>query len=192
MGDQKLLKKYFVFKETYGVEYALEGTVEKFDTIDIVDPERLTRGLYISTENGTRYVPLDLRRKPPVEIGDTVIIVGKDGNSKENVVSTAVILIPKGHYAVFSRDIRTRPPRVALVWTISVVVALIMIAFYWIQSYEWLFFLAIVIFYWLPCIDTYLTNKLHQPKLYSCDDETWYALLRETESIFDITLTTGT
>ena len=188
MGFPKLLKKYRAFKEAYKVEYSFEGTVEKFDTIDIVDPERLTRGLYVSNENGTRYVPLALGKKPPAEIGDTVIVVGKDGQYKENVVSTAVILIPNGHYAIFSRDIRTRPARVALVWNIPTIVAFIIaIIVYWTRSYEWLFIPAILIFLYWSYIDTYLTNRLKKPKLYSCDEETWQSLLDDATSTFEVT-----
>jgi hypothetical protein len=86
MGDSKLLTRFRQFCEAYKVEYAFEGVVEGFDTIDIVDPERLTRGILVRSEDGVRLVQNQSKRKPPVTVGDTILVVGNDIKHKENRV----------------------------------------------------------------------------------------------------------
>ena len=195
MGDPKLLKKYQAFSEAYRAEYAFEGTVEKLDTIDIIDPERLTRGLYVSSERGTRLISLDSKRKPPVEIGDSIIVVGLDSGLNEIEVLPVIILIPKGHYALLSRDIRTGFTRDQLLWNIPAIAGfgLAILSLLLLQSYRDLVYLWFTILGWLLYFVTsfselIFSDRYRQSRLYTCDEATWQALLSEITSTFDIVL----
>jgi hypothetical protein len=195
MGDPKLLKKYYAFSEAYKVEYAFEGVVEKFDTIDTIDPERLTRGLYVSSERGTRLVSLDSKRKPPVEIGETVIVVGSDRRPEKDEVQSAIILIPKGHYALFSSDIRAISPRDELISTIPMIIGgclFIIPIFFLPADYSWLILVGLFLYCVTPLLNLIFPNHFRQPKLYKCDEKTWLALLKEAESMYNVTPTTET
>lgn len=195
MGHPKLVKKYHAFSDAYGVEYAFVGTVEKFDIIDTIDPERLTRGLYVSSERGTRLVSLDTKRKPPVEIGETVIVVGRDRQPEKDEVKPAIILIPKGHYALFSSDIRAISPRDELVSNIPMIIGgclFIIPIFFLPADYSWLILVGLFLFYVTSLFTLIFPNYSRQPKLYKCNEETWQTLLREAESMYNVTLTTET
>lgn len=195
MGDPKLVKKYHAFNDAYRVEYAFEGTVEKFDIIDTIDPERFTRGLYVSSERGTRLVSLDTKRKPPVEIGETVIVVGRDRQPEKDEVKPAIILIPKGHYALFSSDIRAISPRDELISIIPMIIGgflLIISTFFLSIAYWWLSLLGWLLYFVPPLFRLIFPNYSRQPKLYKCNEETWQTLLREAESMYNVTLTTET
>jgi len=172
------------------VKYAFEGFVEGFDTIDTVDPERFTRGLYVSRENDRRLVYLDFRRKPPTEVGDTVIVVGRDVKSEENGIRPAVILIPKGRYSLFSRGFQTKPPLVTILWSLPFMAGIILLWLsHWIvpqMEYTWLIIPLTLILSFFPCIDTYLTDRSRRPRLYHCDEETWQTLLEAATSRFDM------
>jgi hypothetical protein len=192
MGDPKLLTRLREFCEAYKVEYAFEGTVEGFDTIDIVDPERLTRGLYVSREKDRRLVGLDSKKKPPVEVGDTVIVVGRDARYEENRVVPAVILIPKGHYSLFSTSLQTHKPLAAILLNLSLIPGLILVILassVMPQMEPLLFFLLYTILFLSYCIDSYLTDRFRKPRLYYCDEETWHLLIGEISTKFGVTLT---
>ena len=103
MGDSKLLEK---FREVYAAEYAFEGVVERLDTVEPVPPEHLTRGVFVRTENGTSLVPFKHKERPPLEIGDTVIVVGRNGWRGENSVLPAVLFNPKERYVRLSGNIK--------------------------------------------------------------------------------------
>jgi len=195
MGDQRLLKKYRAFNEAYQAKYAFEGTVENLDTIDIIDPERLTRGLYITSEKGTRLVSLDSKRKPPVEVGDPVIVVGRDSRPNEIEVLPVIILIPKGHYALLSRDIRTGFTRSKLLWNIPaaaglglVALSLLLLQVYRDLVYLWLIILGWLLYFVTSFSELALSDRYRQSRLYTCDEQTWQALLTEITSTFDIIL----
>ena len=195
MGDQKLLKRFRQFCEDYRAEYAFEGTVEGFDTIDIVDPERLTRGFYVSREKVRSLVGLDSRRKPPVEIGDAVIVVGRDVRYEENRVVPAVILIPKGRHSLFSRGFQTRLSLITILWSLPFMAGVILVLLSpWIvpqmMEYAWLIIPLLLMFSFSPCVDSYLTDQSRRPRVYHCDEETWCLLIGEISTKFGITLTT--
>ncbi|MDH4212530.1 MAG: hypothetical protein OEV85_01305 [Candidatus Thorarchaeota archaeon] len=195
MGDQKLLTKFRQFCEDYGTEYAFEATVEGFDTIDIVDPERLTRGFYVSRGKVRSLVGLYSRGKPPVEIGDAVIVAGRDARREENRVVPAVILIPKGHSILFSSEIKYPTIRGFVIFFSPLIAASIVMLLYGLLipleyslTYSWIFLLGISLFLsWFPAM-SYLEDYLKRPRLFHCDEDTWQSLAKEVASKYDIML----
>ncbi|MBN2229797.1 MAG: hypothetical protein JW779_09410 [Candidatus Thorarchaeota archaeon] len=193
-----MLVKFRQFCEAYKAEYAFEGTVEGFDTIDIVDPERLTRGFFVRNGSVEKLVQNAAKRKPPVEIGDRVIVVGSDRRAGEDKVVPAVVLIPKRHRVLFSRDIRTGFTRETLLWNIPAIagICLVLLSFLFLQSYQDLMYLWLMIPGWLLYFVTrfselIFSDRFRESRLYHCDDETWHALQDEVESKFNVTLTIG-
>jgi len=196
MGDQKLLTKFRQFCEDYRVEYAFEGIIEGFDTIDGIDPERLTRGFYVSRGKVRSLVELDSRRKPPVEIGDAAIVVGRDVRYEENRVVPAVILIPKERSILFSSEIKYPTIRGFVILFSPLIAASIVMLSYGLLipleyslTYSWIFLLGISLFVsWFPAM-SYLENYLKRPRVYCSDEKTWQLLIREISAKFGVTLT---
>jgi hypothetical protein len=195
MGDQKLLTKFRRFCDDYRAEYAFEGIIEGFDTIDGIDPERLTRGLFVRSERDSRLVGLDSKRKPPVEVGNTIIVVGRDARLKENEVIPAAILIPKERSILFSSEIKhTRHGFVILFSPLIVAFGIIMSYILFIPleyslTYSWIFLLGISFFVsWFPSM-SYLEDYLKRPRLYHCDEKTWSTLSEEITERFGIEVT---
>lgn len=191
MGDPKLLTRFREWCETYKVEYAFEGIVEGFDTIDYVDPERLTRGLFVCSEEHTRFVLNEPKRKPPVRIGDKVVVVGRDEMHQENSVRPAVILNLTERYVLFSKDIQARITGRALLWYIPYFIGLgLVITVVWIVpviGYSWLYDFGWLLVLCLFCVDTLSGGYKRRPRSYQCDEKTWHALTAEVAERFGIT-----
>ncbi|TFH01441.1 MAG: hypothetical protein E4H14_18590 [Candidatus Thorarchaeota archaeon] len=88
-----MLKRLHGFCDVYKANCSFEGTVEDFDTMWYVDPERLARGMTVRTESETKFVEFRPKRKPPIEIGDHVIVTGLETGKEKKTVISAVLLI---------------------------------------------------------------------------------------------------
>jgi hypothetical protein len=193
IGNPKLLTRFRQFCEAYNTEYAFEGTIEGFDTIDTVDPERLPRGLYVSRENDRRLVGLDSRRKPPVEVGDAVIVVGRDARPEEKKVIPIAILNSRKRSILFTCEIK--PPTIsgAVLLFSPMIAALglfmsyaLFILLEYSLTYSWIFLLGVFLFVsWFPAI-SFLGDYLKRPRLYHCDEKTWSALSEEIAERFSV------
>jgi hypothetical protein len=188
MGEPKLLERFRQFCKEYNAEYAFEGEIEGFDIVDLVPPERLTRGISVHTDTGTRYVQLNPERKPPIGIGETIIVVGRNGWRGENSVSPAVILHPAGRDVFFSRDLRPRSRRSLVLWNLPWVIALAAIILQWnlMPQQVWIPVLGLSFFVIASCTETLVVDYGQRPKSFNCDEHTWLALTAEIENRFEI------
>ena len=182
-----MLTRFRRFCEAYRVEYALEGVVEGFDTIDYVDPERLTRGLFVRSEERTRFVLNEPKRKPPVKIGDKVVVVGKDRWHGEESVLPAVLLVLEEHHAFFFEALEMknlgRPILLPLSSVILVSLWGILIRSLPNGPLETLGSLIILV---LMTSIVLIEGYILRPRLYQCDEQTWHALIAEVAEKFGI------
>ena len=188
MGEPKLLERLRQFCKAYNVEYAFEGDIEGFDTVDPVPSERLTRGISVHTDTGTRYVQLNPERKPPIGIGETIIVVGRDGWREENSVSPAVIIHPAGRDVFFSRDLRPRSRRSLVLWNLPSVIVLAAIILQWnlMPQQVWIPVLGLSFFVIASCTETLVVDYGQRPKSFNCNERNWLALTAEIEDRFEI------
>ena len=189
LGDQKLLRKFREFCEAYNVKYAFEGVVEGFDTIDTVDPERLTRGLFVRSERDVKLVQNESKRKPPVIIGDRLIVVGRNGRHGEKSVLPAALLILKRKQMFFAKALRIgkldefRLNR--LLYAIAVISMGFLLALMTNPTIELLGVWIILVLF----VSSFsVTGYVLRPRLYSCDEDTWHALTTEIAERFGINL----
>ncbi|MFW9957150.1 MAG: hypothetical protein ACFFCT_03680 [Candidatus Odinarchaeota archaeon] len=195
MGDPKLLTRFREFCDAYKAEYAFEGIVEGLDTIDYIVPERLTRGLYVRTINGLKLVDNRSRRKHPVEVGDRIVVVGRnralvdsrDGRRVENVLPAVFIILerkqvyfPKA-YKIRNLDSFKLIQLLGSIYVISTGVWLVVTTNPTIELIGMLIILAL----YVPSFS--ISEYILRPRLYSCDEETWCTLLEELASKFDVT-----
>jgi hypothetical protein len=191
MGDPKLLDKLRQFCEAYKTEYAFEGVVEGFDTVEAVDPKRLNRGMFVRTENGTRLVHFNLKKWPLFEIGNSVIVVGRNGWRGENSVLPAVIVNSKGHYALFSGDIGPKSKRSAILCYIPMYVGI----GFWMTAIRflpeenfWIYSFVGLLLMYTSCLAPYFMEYLRRPRLLHCDEQSWHELTTEIVEKFGIKL----
>ncbi|TFG30931.1 hypothetical protein EU528_07420 [Candidatus Thorarchaeota archaeon] len=187
MGDSALLKRFHEFCNIYEANRSFEGTVEDFDTIWYVDPERLTRGMTVRTESDTKFVEFHPKRKPAVEIGDHVIVAGLVTVREKNNVNPAVILNSTKRYVLFPQDIRVWSTSTNLLWNLPETIGLALAGIgTWISSsaFLWMIFLGWLIFGGAAFPKYFVKDYLQRSRLYSCDERTWEELTAAISSRF--------
>ena len=219
MGEPKLVIRFRKFCENNKVDCAFEGVVESWDMIGNGDTELRTRGFFVNSEYGKRYVGLDLRKKNPIAklpiaIGDSVIITGREikypkgfvfyNEDKANSMDIAVLLVSHEHRIWFSfdnRPIRQYDSSLYILWIfLGIAIFGILAAGEILMSGQWFGLLSqwwfiplFIASLFIACIGEMLFALWsRRPRQYQCDEETWQTLLEEVESMFGITLTTET
>jgi hypothetical protein len=185
MGDPKLLAKFRRLCDDYNAEFVIEGVVESFDTIYPVPPERLTRGMIINIGEETRFVDFHITKRPPVDIGDRVVIVGSNYSVKKDDVLPVVILSPTEKWVMFTReDVLKGPSKSELTITLMGAGAAIVVWLILRYSYPllaWGTFLGFI----LLCNPPFLWMYLRRPRLYSCSEQEYNLLSEEITARFD-------
>jgi len=185
MGDSKLLTKFRRLCDDYKAEFTIEGVVESFDTIYPVPPERLTRGMTLNLGEETRLVDFHLTKKPPVDVGNVVLVVGSNYSSAKNSILPAVILNPTEKWVLFSKELLVKKPdKTELVITlvaagIFIVALLILREFY--SSVAFGFFL---VSYFFICAPSYILTYLRRPRLLHCSKREFFLLTEEITARF--------
>ena len=110
MGDSKILAKFRRLCDDYKVEDVFEGVVEDFDTIYPVPPERLTRGMTVNIGEEKRLVDFHITKRPPVSVGDRVLVVGREYSDLRNSILPVVILSPTEKWVLFSEEYLLKKP----------------------------------------------------------------------------------
>ncbi len=187
MGDSTLLTKFRETCDDHEADLTIDGVVENFDTVYPVPPERLTRGIVVSSGETQRVVDFGRVKWPAVNIGDRLVIVGRNSEVGRKSVQPIVILNPTEHLGSFSRLITKRQEKrfiaykalpiviVAITWLgARMIIPTLNIEFFFIA-----YILAIVLqgSFW-----SYYTR----PRSYSIDEATWNLLMREIADRFNI------
>jgi len=206
MGDSKILTEFRRLCDDYKAEYAIEGTVESFDTLYPVPPERLNRGVVIDSGLGKKYVDFWYHRKIPIEAGQKVIVVGKDSvqrtdmdiyhrgrayPSKMDCVEPIAILSPENRWVQFSRQLRPSVKSARLYIAAYVLAAvLLMLLFIPLRDYilltmnPLLAFLFLGLYVILLCLPCPWSDHSLRPRLYEANETTWTLLMKEIATRF--------
>jgi hypothetical protein len=179
MGDSKILKKFRRLCDDYKVEFVIEGVVEDFDTVYPVPPERLTRGMAINIGEETRLVVFHNTKRPPVEIGDRVIVVGKEYPTKKAGILPVTILNPTKKWVLFSREyLLKKPDKSELAITLigsGIFIVAWLIARDSFPAFAFGILLPFLLFFPPP----YLMTFLRRPRLHNCSKQECQLLLEE-------------
>ena len=175
----------------YRAKYAFEGVVEDLQSLKLVGPERLPRGMLVRGTVGPRFVQFESERMPPVTIGDTVIVVGLDGWRGENSVLPAVLLNPTERYAWFFGDLRHRMTCNMALWNTSVIFAVAFGIFLIAKQIPplreiWSYVLSLLFLIVAFFAEPFVLKYNERPRLYYCDEKTWHALTAELAERFGI------
>lgn len=145
---------------------------------------------------GTRLVHFSTEKRVPLDVGDTVIVIGKDGWRGENSVLPMVLLHPKDHYVLVSREIRGRTRMESTLLGLPVVATLVMLIawlvsslIYWESS--WIFSYAMLLSAGVMLVEfgvLELSKYLKRPRLFQCDEETWQELVKRVALKYSIRL----
>lgn len=181
MGDSKLLAKFHRLCDDYKAEYAIEGMVEDFDTIYPVPPERLTRGMTLNLGNETKLVDFHLTKRPPVNVGDKVVVVGKNYSIRERSFLPAVILSPEEKWVLFSKENLVKKPN-KLELVIILIGAVVLIVEWLIASVFGSFGIVAygsLVLFLLFCPPPYVLSYIRRPRMYNCSEQECRLLLEE-------------
>ena len=161
-----------------------------------VAKEQFYRTMAVRTEGGTRLVHFSTEKRVPLDVGDTVIVLGKDGWRGENSVLPMVLLHPKDHYVLVSREIRGRTRMESTLLGLPVVATLVMLIawlvsslIYWESS--WIFSYAMLLSAGVMLVEfgvLELSKYLKRPRLFQCDEETWQELVKRVALKYSIRL----
>ena len=196
MDNPKLLERVLQICEDKTVEHAFEGVVEGYSPVEPVAQEQFYRTMAVRTEGGTRLVHFSTEKRVPLDVGDTVIVIGKDGWRGETSVLPMVLLHPKDRYVLVSREIRSRTRMESTLLGIPVVVTSVMLILWLVSSLvywesSWVFPYALVLSACLMLAEFFvleLSKYLKRPRLFQCDEETWQELVKKVALKYSIRL----
>ncbi len=190
MGVPKLVQRYRRFCDDYKVEYAIEGTVEDFDTLYPVPPERLVRGIDIRVGNDVRLVAFH-QKQPPITIEERVIVIGRDVRFDENAILPAMIFSPEHQQVLFSENLQDFSKSFAKTYAVSALCGIFLIlGALWLGFWYNPVINIILTLFLVPwCFSETLYTEYHKrPRTFTCDNETWQALAQEVDERFRISL----
>jgi len=181
MGDSKILTKFRRLCDDYKAEYVIEGVVEDFDTIYPVPPERLTRGMTIKIGEETRFVDFHFTKRPPVSVGDRVLVVGREYSTVRNSILPVVILSPTEKWVLFSEEhILKNPDKLELAIYLAGMGVCIAVYLLAREVHPLLAFGALVFSYLLICTPSSIIQSYRRrARLYNCGEEECHLLLEE-------------
>ncbi len=109
MGNPtKLVRKYHQLLDDFKADSMVMGSVTGFDTLDPVPPERLTRGMTLETSAGSKYISFSIIKRPPVEIGDFVYVIGRNYTPIKDQIQAIIIFSSREKWVSFSKDLFIR------------------------------------------------------------------------------------
>ena len=196
MDNPKLLERVLQICEEKTVEYAFEGVVEGYSPVEPVAQEQFYRTMAVRTEGGTRLVHFSTEKRVPLDVGDTVIVLGKDGWRGENSVLPTVLLHPKNRYVLVSREIKNRTRMESTLLGLPVAATLVMLIAWLVSSLihwesSWVFSYAMLLSAGVMLVEfgvLELSKYLKRPRLFQCDEETWQELVKKVALNYSIRL----
>jgi len=159
--------------------------VEDFDTVYPVPPERLTRGVSLDLGEETRFVDFRLTKKPPVEIGERVFVVGSESSSTKGSILPAVILSPTKKWVLFSKELLLNKPNKKEVEITLAAVGILVIAWLILREfYSSIAFGLFLVSYTLIWAPSYIFTYLRRPRLLYCSERGYFLLTEEIAARF--------
>jgi hypothetical protein len=188
MGDSKLLTEFREICEGHEADLAIDAIVEDFDTVYPVPQERLTRGIVISTGEKQRVVEFGRIKWPIANIGDRLVIVGRNKKDGRNSIRPIAILSPKEQRGSFSRMIPGKQYwKIIVPYVLSIAIATIfwLVARMTIPSFD----IEIFMITWITTMITFQGSfwiYVRTPRSFNLDETTWVLLMEEIANRFDL------
>jgi hypothetical protein len=110
MGDSKVIKKFLRLLEECEDDHIYQGTILEIIKVDYVPKERYATGIIVTGKTGIHRVEFASGHKKYIEdiasfnIGDEVLILGKENHLRPNTTLPSIILIPEEEAVVLSKE----------------------------------------------------------------------------------------
>ena len=185
MGESKLIAKFHRLCDGYKADCVIDGVVESFDAVYPIPPERTTRGMILNLGKETRYVGFYMISRPPVEVGERVLVVGSGSSSTKSHILPAVILNPSKKWVLFSKErLLKEPDKRELAMLLGALGVIIIGLLLSIGAYYSIGFVLIVTGYVLASFPSWIFAYLRRSRLFHCSDQDCFLLMEEIRTRF--------
>ncbi len=193
-------------------EQVFRGTIGDFDTVDYVPKERHTKGMKVTSKEGTHQVDFYsgstkyIEDASSIKIGVEAIVFGKENPHRPNNILPAIIMVPKENLVLLAREKENFRSEgwVENAQIVSIILSLILGTISWLSNDVPILLFNTLFMYWeltfwfglgsflffllFIAINIY-GRHTRRGRVVRCDPETWNTIKDEVFKRFAISIT---